>query len=87
MTYTDDSTTAEKLTVCLTAFGLSCAAFFGSVLLLVPLTAGVCEWLAAPDLLVQALVFAEVIGLPIVAALCGIAVGGRQVLVNRQAAA
>ena len=80
-----NSTAGEKAAVCLTAFGFSCGAFFLAALVLIPITGHLAESFSLPDLLTQSLIFIELIGLPIVAALWGVNVAARPIIARQLA--
>ena len=74
-----DSTTIEKLTVCLTGFGFSCLALLVAAIVVVPITGFASGVLGLPDIVPQLLILFELVGLPIVAALVGVSVAARQI--------
>lgn len=80
----DDSTLAEKLIVCGTAFAVSCAAFFASVLVAVPTTASCCEAVNSPESVTQTLILTEILTAPTIGAFVGIALGARIIFSQRQ---
>lgn len=67
----------DKAIVVITSFSIACAAFFASVVLLIPLIGSLLIHLGAPALLQQLTVLALLFGVPIIGALFGIDLGSR----------
>ena len=75
----EESTSLEKLTVAMTAFGLACVAFFLSAVVLVPATGALFNLTSIPDVVTMTVILVELLGFPIVGALFGIAIAARPI--------
>lgn len=71
------ATSLNRLIVAGTAFAYASLAFVAAVLVLIPATGSTLPAWGAPSSLITLLTLAELIGLPIVAAIAGIEVGSR----------